>query len=138
MKRKLDFVTNSSSTSYLVFMPDNFEIRKFKDMILTRCEADLRDYCDGLPLEEGLEKFFKEFDDFINSGDFYQYEHDFSFYLMSSILNELELIITEESTGSDDGSIQNLNVKVIRDKIETIKSGGWGLKYGGWGHESKG
>lgn len=142
MKIKQDFITNSSSTSYLVYIPDNFDIRKFKDMIKVNFQDDVTEYCDNIPdkpitEDEFFQFFFNEFNNLIKQGDLYQYDNSQLFYLASNIIDELELVLSDEPTGSDAGLIQNVNVKIIKEKINTIKSGGWGLKYGGWGHESK-
>lgn len=142
MKIKNDFVTNSSSTSYLVYIPDGFEIRKFKDMILSKFEDDVVEYCtefseEPITKDEFFEKFFKEFDYLVKSGGLYQYDNYPAFYLSSNFLGELELVIGEEQTGSEAGLIQNINTDIMKNKISTIKSGGWGMKYGGWGYESK-
>jgi len=145
MKIKSDFVTNSSSTSYLVYIPDNFKIEKFRDMILEHFDEDLKEALDcfepnddgDLTIDEIIEKLFKEFNDLISSGVSYQYENNF-YYIMNDLLDKLDLVLdTEENSSSDNGVITNINSKILKNKIKTIKDGGWGIKFGGWGHESK-
>lgn len=142
MKIKSDFVTNSSSTSYLVFIPDNFDYEIVNRVIdashtIQKDIEELNEWTErkGKDCKKEIEDAFK---DLVNGKSVYHYDCD-SFYTIHEILHELGLVVSvKELSGSQDGHIINLNSKDIKSKLETIRSGGWGLKYGGWGHETKG
>ena len=68
-----------------------------------------------------------------------QNDYDFpsSFGMLWEILQKLDLVITSWESGPDSGILININSKNVRDSIEIIKKGGWGVKHGGWGRTSE-
>jgi len=139
MKIKQDFITNSSSASYLVFIPDSFSIKKFISMITdTEFKNALESWgASDYDKDELIREIYEKLNSLISYGDIGQGD-GISYDLIASILEKLELVINCPEVGGDDsGMMININSKNIRKKISTIRSGGWGLKYGGWGHESK-
>lgn len=148
MKVKSDFITNSSSSNYLVFIPDNFDIEKFihlitdedvKDYIDINAGDDETEYKEKYKTKEGiLDDIRKEIKYLIDGGEIFQ--SYVIYFLMTSLLKELDLVISdyEGNQMTDGGSMINLNTQLRRENISKIISGGWGLKHGGWGHESKG
>ena len=43
LKLKSDFVTNSSSTSYLTYIPDDFKVEKFRELIKNMSTESIED-----------------------------------------------------------------------------------------------
>jgi hypothetical protein len=125
VKIKGDFVTNSSSTSFIVYIPDNFNIDEFFHLI------DGWDYIedDAEMTKEELRMNIKKLEE-VGSIDEW---HNLGFWLLPDLLHELELIITHWETGSLGGKLININSKPLKEGVEVIKSGGWGIKHGGWG-----
>jgi len=144
MKLKQDFITNSSSASYLTFIPDGFDVDKFIKLIPEYKIEELLDtenyygneqYKDKQSLLDAVKKGF---DSLINTGTV-SYWDDEVFWIIQDILEKLDLIIDEPETGGGDGSgaIININGADNKSKLKTILEGGWGLKHGGWGIETK-
>jgi len=82
MKIKSDLVTNSSSTSYLVHIPDSFDINNFLALIETDDE--------NLSKEELIEKVKEEITYLKQSGSVHEYDNN-AFYPIVNILSKLEL-----------------------------------------------
>jgi len=138
MKIKQDFVTNSSSTCYLTFLPPDFDITKFYGMI-ENCHSYQHYRDDGMS-DEDIKHLIKiAFKTIMDEGTIHDMDESDAVNLLGDILGELDLIVPGDTgyVGSDSGYVFNLNNKKTREAISTIKSGGWGLKFGGWGHEIK-
>ena len=98
---------------------------------------ELIEYSDLKNKDDFQNGFIKMFDKLIDDGLVQQYDNLY-FDLTRYFLDELELKIDEaDNSESQDGIIWNINSKKIKEKVNPIKSGGWGLTQGGWGHESK-
>jgi len=150
MKVKSDFVTNSSSTAYLVFVPDNFDIEKFIGILdgfgdeieeyICSYKEDYESVVTTEDIQEYKKQFIEGFNKHIKNDEFIYYENSRWFQPARFILSELDLIVYEiDNIGS--GSMQDeivlLSNEKISGKLNSIKSGGWGIRHGGWGHESK-
>jgi len=142
MKLKQDFITNSSSSNYLVFIPENFNFSKFKRLIekydITYALENKEWFDEEIETKEDfLNEFDDKFGELIKEGEIWQ--HSIAYESIAIVLDKLDLVIgTYEGSGSNDGgSMININQESIRKKMKTVISGGWGLKYGGWGHETK-
>lgn len=141
MKIKNDFITNSSSCSYVVFIPDNFDIDKFIDLIDDErlkepLSASWNEY-NLKTINDVKVKIKEKINRLIKNG--YIYHDDWIYYIIGELLEDLDLIIDEPETGGGDGSgcMINISGAPIREKLKTILSGGWGIKQGGWGSETK-
>jgi len=140
MKIKTDFVTNSSSTSYVVIVPNGFDVKNYLSIKEQAgfMESLVEDWEEGepIPKAEDLQRVFEkvkrdgEFQFYCYECDEYTYE--FSRMLSTAIVNlclELELILLEFDTGSDDGRIflmsedkiskltENFYAKIYNSKI---------------------
>ena len=125
MKIKSDFVTNSSSTSYIVCIPEKFDIDMFISLLSDMDEIDNKEL-----FYNKIKDVVKELKDY---GTLDQYENELEFYRLSDLLSELELDVLSYDSPSDCGVIININCQKFRNKSDIIQSGGWGIKHGGWG-----
>lgn len=133
MKVKMDYITNSSSTSYLVYIPDNFKVSNFSELFIEQSQDALQYYSKG----QILELIFGTFINWQNREDctIYEYEDILLFSVIVEVFEKLDLIVSSWESGSEDGRIHNLNNKHITKRIDRIRNGGWGIKYGGWGQK---
>jgi hypothetical protein len=107
MKIRNGFVSNSSSSSFLIVLPDDYKIDKQKVKSLMY-EYDL----------ENIEKVIKDINDYINDGVIYKY--DVEYYSMMSELFEKYIIFVVD-VGSDEGIISFMKKQEIINKINKIK-----------------
>ena len=139
MKIKSDFVTNSSSTSYLVCLPDNFDITKFLHIIDPENSWWFEEYLDASEevkkeiMEKLKERLIKLNEKLLKHTNIYEYDSEYdAYHVFIKLLEELDLIIDSWDTSSDNGMICGVDL----EKVERIKNGGWGIKHGGWGVKS--
>lgn len=131
LKVKSEFVTNSSSTSYVIFLPTNFNIGEFFHLL----GKDWADYNEEE--KEEIKLLMKVLVKSLIEGDVVGEDGDDAFWMARNIFIELDLVISSWSSGPDNGTIININSKDVKDRAEIIKKGGWGVKYGGWGKTSE-
>jgi len=125
MKIKLDFVTNSSSTTYIVCIPDNFSI-SLQDVERSDNFEDLVEEEDLKPFEviSGLNENLKEMK---NHGIMWQDDalpgtRCSALYIMTDIMEQNKFVIRRLDSGSDDGKIICFTKNEI-EQIMKIKSG---------------
>lgn len=140
------------NVNYLVYIPKNFDISKFIHLIpenfiehtLGNTNENLHNNDKLVSTKEeyivnfidSFQRFLKE--ELITSYDYYHYS------VLAIILKELDLVLLEDVNTNNGQKFDettsimiNVNGKEINQKIDIIKMGGWGIKHGGWGHESK-
>ena len=123
MKIKSDLVTNSSSTAYVVFIPENFEItdEEIKNVIIESYEEDF----DPNDFESVKKSLLNELKDLKNGHDVFYDEWDKynMFEPLSRIFEDKNLVIAVIDVPSESGSIVGVTSskisEILLDNIET-------------------
>jgi len=123
----------------ITFIPDGFDISKYFHLV--RDEMAKMIYT---PEKETLLLNMEHVENNIKLGMYeliyegiVDYDH-LTLYIIYEILKQLDLIVFEKGFIIEyNPIIFNINNENVKNKFKTIASGGWGIKQGGWGHESK-
>ena len=121
MKVKNDFVTNSSSTSYIVAIPDNFDPEKYFDKFI-ECTLDAT----GESLEfinESIDKktFCNTLINLSLGTNIWQdnfYETFRGFY---EFFERLGFVIAEINSGPDDGTITSVSQTKLKEIVNKLE-----------------
>lgn len=125
MKQRFDFVTNSSSTSYIIYLPENFDpISKIKEKDPSFL-SDLNEQ-EILVLEEIVKKAKKEDTIYLDDYDYCQKFSDADCYdvfcLFETMVRNLDLIVGGIDTGPDDiKTFVNIASDKVQKSISKIK-----------------
>jgi len=112
MKIRTAFVSNSSSSSYVVLFPKNFDINS-----IDISSFQQRNYFDGSD-EEVMEKLREAYNQLISNGEVYQYDNYQLFDVLSSLFTEEPYrgyVIGGFETGPDGGSISLADMDKVRE-----------------------
>jgi hypothetical protein len=108
MKIRNGFVSNSSSSSFLIVLPDDYTIDKNEVKLLMN-EYELED----------IEEVIKNINNFINEGEICEYDDYNYFSIMSELFRNYNIFGVD--VGSDDGIISFMKKQEIINKINKIK-----------------
>ena len=122
MKIKNDFVTNSSSTSYLIVIPDAFKPEKYFNKFMEKVEGyhegdlDIKDQ----DLLDEMQLNLKGFTDRIDKlrRGVSLYADDNIVYPISDLFQELGLVLDSLDGGPDEMTLVGINQDKFRDLCE--------------------
>jgi hypothetical protein len=124
MKIRQGFVSNSSSSSFVVYVPKNFELTD-EIMEIAINTADEIDIDDENELNTFKENVVYAIDSLKSGKSIHEYDIDYDvFNSVYEILEKNNLIVTSINGGPDDGKIVGLSetkVKQIMEKFNSIK-----------------
>jgi hypothetical protein len=110
MKIKQDFITNSSSTSFVICLPKDFDILKFLEENKENISDELEDN------EITFDQFKSSIDDLIKSKIFYLCDNEDSFYIIEELFKNF--IISSVDCDSSSGTATLI---YLEDIIKQIK-----------------
>lgn len=106
MKIKVDFITNSSSTAYIVFIPDNFDISDFKEVIeKSGYKGDYEEALDEYDGDEAqfMEQIANNMETLRTDGHLWAEDIYMTFWSTLGYLEEKKLVIHSMDTGGGGG-----------------------------------
>ena len=114
MKIRNGFVSNSSSSSYLVVIPEKFDVKEF----LNKKNIDI----ENLDFEvENIDELIEKINGYINEGKIWECENYEEFYWISDLFSDM--VLTGFDVSSDSGTIIFKKDTEIINKIDKIKNG---------------
>lgn len=114
MKLKGDFITNSSSTSYVVFIPEDFQLKSFDELDMPYDNFDEED-------DDEILKKVREGIELVKNGDHICECEDFGLNRqLAHICRENNFVLTDLDGGSDSGVVAGVTKRKI-DEISNWK-----------------
>jgi hypothetical protein len=116
MKIRNGFVSNSSSSSFVILLPENFDINKFVDenigkFDLSRLSEDEEDDIDDLETFEN-DKLKDILNKFISTGSLCEYDEYDEFRVVSDVLSDY--VIGGVDVSSDCGIVELADIEKIK------------------------
>ena len=127
MKFKDDFITNSSSTSHIVCIPEDFD----KSYYTTFMDEELKYYAaaemsDEEKLKEHTKNVVKDIDVLRTSRSIICYDDDYLiFIVIRKICDKFDFILGSVDGGPGQGAIISINPSELKSKLDHITSGKW-------------
>jgi len=124
MKIKQDFITNSSSASYLVYIPDSFDIKKAieENQDLVDKEMAKEWIAKEYTKDEFISEILYNHSSLLNHGETNAYPFE-PYEVLSDIYSKNGFMIQfmEQGGENDDSFMININCQSYQNKIKKIK-----------------
>ena len=125
MKVKFSFVTNSSSTAYIVFIPDNFKASR-KD-IMDIYSEELEGYYDELNEDDIVKEINEKIEDLKFGETIWEYDEYMAYAIIRGLCSYHDFILTSLDVSSDgNGTITNIkkekfiDILVSHDNLDDV------------------
>ena len=130
MKIKSDFITNSSSTSYVVCIPDELKVENISDKFLRYC---IEEEYEGGPIDdeeakERMQELREKLIELLQSlkTESSNIDSDGEAYIViDRLCDELGFVIKNMDNHPNDSAMSSVDLNKLKEKIKEIESGEW-------------
>jgi hypothetical protein len=134
MKIRSGFVSNSSSTSYVIVVPEDFDVDslvyshldELKEMYRQSHRKEFPPYKAGQPKPkvfipfDYIDKFIQKFKKHLKAGGIHYEEGWELYYAVAKMMKEY--VVSDIETGPDAGIIEFMSEKKLKEKLAKIKN----------------